>query len=128
MIGRWQWKVSDKKILLDSAHNEDGIKMLCDWIKIQNFRLVHVVIGFVKDKDLTHVLGLLPTQAIYYFTQANIPRALPVEDLYCEATKYQLIGKKYKRVSNALNAAKKKATLDDLIVVCGSIFVVAEVI
>lgn len=128
MIGRWYWMNSGKKILVDSAHNVDGIKFLCDWISTQDYSHIHIVCGFVKDKDLDRVLRLFPSEAEYYFTQAKIPRALDSELLRQQALKYNLSGKSYRKVRTAFNAAKNKSQKNDLIVVCGSIFVVAEVI
>lgn len=128
MIGRWQWVGRRPDILLDSAHNEDGIRQLCQWIASQSYHTVHWVIGFVKDKDLSKVLVQLPAEAKYYFTQAKIPRALEVNDLQKLAASYNLRGKCYKSVRNAYNSACIAATKNDLVVVSGSIFVLSEII
>lgn len=128
MIGRWQWKKSNLRILLDSAHNEDGIAFLTEWIQKQKFKQLKIVCGFVKDKSLDHILQLFPQQALYYFTQAKIPRALSSNELLQKGKSYGLHGKAYRTVSGALASAKRNSSSDDLIIVCGSIFVVAEVI
>lgn len=127
-IGRWQWKKSDRRLLMDSAHNLDGIKYLMDWIKTQEYLNLHVVCGFVKDKSLDAILSIMLKNARYYFTQAKIPRALPSKELQMLAQKFELKGKAYTSVSRALSSAQRKSDKDDLIIVCGSIFVVAEVL
>ncbi len=128
LIGRWQWKEGKEKILLESAHNEDGLNFLFRWLKKQNFNQVHIVCGFVKDKSLDKVLRLFPLNAKYYFTQAKIPRALDCKNLRNQAQEFQLNGNSYKSVKRALSTAKRNYLKDDLIIVCGSIFVVAEVL
>jgi folylpolyglutamate synthase/dihydropteroate synthase len=68
-----------------------------------------------------------PKQASYYFTRAQIPRALPENELATQAIAAGLTGKPYPTVKEALQAAKTHAKPKDLVVVCGSVFVVAEV-
>jgi dihydrofolate synthase/folylpolyglutamate synthase len=81
----------------------------------------------VKDKDIDAVLTLLPKDATYYFTQSHIPRALEKEALATKAATHQLIGKVYENVNDALLTAKDAAANEDLILVMGSVFLVAEV-
>jgi dihydrofolate synthase / folylpolyglutamate synthase len=127
-IGRWQVIGSEPTILCDSAHNEGGLKYVSEQLKALIYKRLHVVVGFVKDKDLSKVLKLLPQNAIYYFAKADIPRGLDAEILRGMAAEEGLKGKAYKSVRQALAAAKKSAEKDDLIYVGGSIFVVAEVL
>jgi dihydrofolate synthase/folylpolyglutamate synthase len=81
----------------------------------------------VKDKEPELILSLLPKDAIYYFTQAQIPRALAATELLQKAQERGLSGVTYTDVNAALQKALSKAATDDLILVCGSIFLVAEV-
>ncbi|MBC7884809.1 MAG: bifunctional folylpolyglutamate synthase/dihydrofolate synthase [Saprospiraceae bacterium] len=127
-IGRWEILQHHPLIIADSAHNEGGLKLVFGAIKKMSFRRLHIVIGFVNDKDLSKILHLFPSDASYYFTKANIPRGLPAKDLRTMANSYGLKGKAYVSVRKALAAAKTKATKDDLIYVGGSIFIVAEVL
>ncbi len=127
-IGRWQVIGSEPTILCDSAHNEGGLKYVSEQLKALIYKRLHVVVGFVKDKDLSKVLKLLPQNAIYYFAKADIPRGLDAEILRGMSAEHGLKGKAYKSVRQALAAAKKSAEKEDLIYVGGSIFVVAEVL
>ena len=126
--GRWQ--VINKKpiIILDSAHNEAGIKMAIG--QFQNFdeTKIHFVLGFVKDKDINNILSLFPKNSNYYFCKANIPRGLDQHELQLKCNEIGLIGKAYKSVSSAYNAAKVKAKPNEIIYIGGSIFVTAEVL
>jgi dihydrofolate synthase/folylpolyglutamate synthase len=81
----------------------------------------------VKDKDVRSVLSLLPKDATYSFTQASIPRALPAADLKVQAKEVGLEGACFEDVNAALSNARSQARANDLILVCGSVFLVGEV-
>jgi dihydrofolate synthase/folylpolyglutamate synthase len=125
--GRWEIIHEHPDIVLDVAHNEDGVRQLLRQIEITDHEELHLVLGMVKDKDISRVLSLLPTQAHYYFTRAQIPRALAENELAALAGAAGLRGLPYPTVTEALAAAKSHARPKDLVVVCGSVFVVAEV-
>ena len=97
-------------------------------LKALTYNQLHMVIGMVKDKDISKMLSLLPTNAIYYFCKANIPRGMEAELLKEQAAEYRLFGKAYPSVKRALAAAKRQAKEADLVYVGGSTFIVAEVI
>jgi dihydrofolate synthase/folylpolyglutamate synthase len=125
--GRWDIIHQSPAIVLDVAHNEDGIKQLLEQIELTDHHELHLILGFVKDKEIKKLLKLLPPAAHYYFTQANIPRALDAESLRAAAAPHNLKGKNYPDVNTALLDAKTRAAKNDLIVVCGSVFLVGEV-
>lgn len=127
--GRWQILSNDPLVIADSAHNEGGLSLLLKEIsKKYDECQIHFVLGFVKDKELSPLLQKFPKGASYYFCNAQIPRALPSKDLKSLAEEQELYGKSYKTVRSALQAAKRRATKADIIVICGSIFVVSEII
>ena len=125
--GRWEIIHENPTIILDVGHNEDGIKQIVQQIELTKHHDLHIVIGMVKDKEIDTVLSLLPHSANYYFTQAHIPRALPAETLKEKAGKFNLYGIIVTDVNEAIKEAKAKAHKDDLILVCGSVFLVGEV-
>lgn len=127
--GRWEAIAEYPTIVLDVAHNEDGIKQLLKQLKLlrEQYDSLHIIIGMVKDKDINKALAQLPKDASYYFTHAHIPRALPGIELKEKANNYELNGDDYDDADTAIEAAKKKAGKNDLILVCGSVFLVGEV-
>ena len=127
-MGRWQILSTQPMILADSAHNEAGIKLVLQEMQQMTFDKLHVVLGFVNDKDVNKVLASFPKNAYYYFAKANIPRGLEATILAEAGKSNGLIGKPYSSVKKALAAAKTKSNQQDMIYVGGSIFVVAEVI
>lgn len=131
-MGRWQYIGKQPDILCDSAHNEAGIALafatINQWMASGRYQKLHVVCGFVNDKDVKKALTAFPRDAAYFFAKANIPRGLDAKLLFEQATEAGLKGKAYVSVRRALSAAKRSAGVGDLIVVVGSIFVVAEVL
>ncbi len=127
LMGRWECIQTNPRIILDVAHNEHGIKALLEQLDSLHYAQLHIITGMVKDKDVNAVLNLLPKKAKYYFTQSHIPRALPVSELANKANAFDLIGNQFENVNIALQAANKIAVTSDLILVIGSVFLVAEV-
>jgi dihydrofolate synthase/folylpolyglutamate synthase len=125
--GRWEIIDEHPMIVLDVAHNEDGIRQILEHLEMVDHHQLHFITGMVNDKEIDKVLKLLPSTANYYFTQSHIPRALPVELLMQKAAVFGLQGKSFPDVNTALKTAKSNAGKSDLIIVCGSVFLVAEV-
>jgi dihydrofolate synthase/folylpolyglutamate synthase len=125
--GRWDIVQTEPTIVTDIAHNEAGIKQVLAQLKLTSFDKLHIVIGMVKDKDVSKVLSLLPTNAFYYFCQPDLPRALAVNELQAIAQKFNLNGNSFLTVKEAFQSAKQNALSNDLILITGSNFVVAEI-
>lgn len=125
--GRWEVIHHHPYTVLDVAHNEDGIKQVTAQLEHCNFQKLRIVIGMVKDKDISAVLSLLPKYAQYYFTRAQIPRALPEHELASHAANSDLKGHAFATVMEALQQAIDDAHKEDMILICGSVFVVGEV-
>ena len=125
--GRWEVIHANPVVVLDVGHNEDGIKQITAQIELSDYQHLHIVIGMVKDKEVEKVLALLPKEATYYFTRAQIPRALPEDELAARAQAIGLNGHTYSDVNTALQTAMNRADKRDMILVCGSVFVVGEV-
>lgn len=128
LYGRWELLHQHPDVIADVAHNEQGMQMLLQQLEVSNYHHIHIVTGMVADKEVDKVLSMMPQQASYYFTQANIPRALPATDLKVKATVYELKGEAYDNVNTAITAAKQHAHANDLILVCGSVFLVGEIV
>ncbi len=126
LYGRWEVIHHNPLIVLEVAHNADGINQMLAHINQLNFNKLHIVFGMVNDKGID-ILNLMPKEAKYYFTRAHIPRALPVTELSKAASNLNLIGAEFATVNDALQNAKENALQNDIIIVCGSIFLIAEV-
>lgn len=126
IMGRWQVVSQNPQIICDVGHNIDGITAIVNQLKLMNFNNLHFIFGVVNDKDISGILKLLPKEAHYYFTQASVTRALPVEQLYRQANLHSLNGDKYNDVKSAIDDAKNNCSKNDLIFIGGSTFVVAD--
>jgi dihydrofolate synthase/folylpolyglutamate synthase len=126
--GRWQILTTAPLTICDTGHNKEGLQYVLNQISRIPKSGLHMIIGFVKDKDLKSILPLFPTDAIYYFTKASVPRALNEESLKYEAAKFGLDGLSYPDVKTALYYARGNAVRSDMIFIGGSTFIVAEVI
>ncbi len=127
MHGRWEKIKDNPTVITDVAHNVDGVKQLIEQLELMSYDELHLIIGFVKDKEIIDILSLLPKTANYYFTKAQIPRALNEYNLNDLANQNGLEGNAFADVNTALQAALTQAGKYDLILICGSVFLVGEV-
>lgn len=128
LMGRWQKLQNHPTLICDTGHNVGGITYIVEQLKQQAFHNLHIIIGMVNDKDIQGVLALLPEDAIYYFTQASVKRALPANDLQKLAESAGLKGNCYPDVPSAVRAAQEKSLPEDFIFVGGSSFIVADLL
>ena len=124
--GRWQILGKAPLVVADVAHNKEGLVYVVEQIKRQTFDRLHLVLGFVQEKEMAPILALFPKEAHFYLCAANNPRALAVEKIAPLLTtqRYSL----FESVAQAFEAAQKAAQPSDFIFVGGSTFVVAEVL
>ena len=152
--GRWEILSQKPLTICDTGHNGHGIRYVAEQLRTtlnnstpfyttlnNSTPSLHIILGMVNDKDIDTVLGLLPTEAVYYFTQPATSRALPAEELLrrwqalhpiantqspISAPQYPISA--YPSVREALAAAQEAATADDIIFIGGSNYVVGEVL
>jgi dihydrofolate synthase/folylpolyglutamate synthase len=127
-MGRWQVIAHAPLTIADVGHNVDGLRVVKEMLKRTPHERLHIVYGTVADKDISAALGELPRHATYYFCRADIPRALDATLLREQAGAVGLRGEAHPSVRSALQAAQAAAQPQDLVLVTGSVFVVAEVI
>lgn len=124
--GRWDIWQTEPFIVADVAHNPAGLSVVMeDWSRIPA-KEKHIVLGFVRDKDVREALSLFPKGAQYHFCAANLPRALPADELATIAAKLGISGKVYSSVADALNGVSALLEKEDALLICGSFFIVGE--
>lgn len=126
--GRWFPLQRNPLVICDTAHNQAGLALNIAEVQRISRGGVHFVLGFVNDKQLEPILRLFPSSERYYFTKANIPRALNEKRLAEIAYDCGLKGEAFSSPRQALDAARKNAKEDDLVYVGGSTFLVSEVL
>lgn len=126
--GRWDVLGQDPLIIADTAHNPHGLIEVAKQLNEQPYNQLHLVLGFVNDKDVESILNFFPKKATYYFCEPDVPRKYSIDELYKIIPEEIKDKHFFDSVNKALNAAKNNAKKHDLIYVGGSTFVVAEVI
>jgi dihydrofolate synthase / folylpolyglutamate synthase len=125
--GRWDILHENPLVVIDVGHNEEGMKAIAKQIENTTHEELHIIVGMVKDKEVEKIISHLPQQANYYFTRAQIPRALSETELAMMAKNMGLKGRSFGNVKLALEAAVLNANPKDLILICGSVFLAGEV-
>ena len=126
--GRWDILGQHPLIVADTAHNPHGLVEVVKQINEQSYNQLHLVLGFVNDKDVLSILNFFPKKATYYFCQPDVPRKYEIDELYKIIPNNIEDKHFFDTVEKALNAAKINATVNDMIYIGGSTFVVAEII
>lgn len=132
LTGRWMTVSTNTHVICDTGHNTGGWQYLSRQLADKSLGRLHMVIGFVNDKDVSAILDMMPTDATYYFTQASVSRAMPSQELHHIATsQHNLHGETFQSVHEAYEAAKRAAASTpgrSTIFVGGSTFVVADLL
>ncbi len=110
-------------IIFDVAHNKEGVSLSLEELQKQNFKDLHIIYGCVNDKDVSSVLPLFPANANFYWTQADVPRALDISELESKAAEIGIKGKAFETPKLALQFAKSQCQKEDCILVIGSFFI-----
>lgn len=126
--GRYETLQLNPKVVAETAHNTAGLKLLNAAIATEQFDKLHIILGMAADKDVDTIIQFLPKQATYYIAKPNVPRGMQASILSDKLKKNGFDSTAFESVMEALNYSKSVASKDDLIIVTGSIFVVAEVI
>jgi len=125
--GRWQVLKDDPLTICDTGHNKEGFKYILDQIKSLDKIAVHMILGFVKEKNVSELLASIPQGTHLTFCEASVPRAMPLSDVKLLAESLNIHANYMADVNEAIDAAKEKAKSDELIFIGGSTFVVAEI-
>lgn len=128
LMGRWMKLGSNPLTICDSAHNPPAMKEVMKQLAAEQYDKLHMVLGFMADKDVTTMLDMMPKDACYYFTQAQSSRSMKSNKLRSLAAKTGIQGNIYNNVMDALNAARGQAGEGDMIYVGGSMYVLAELL
>ena len=126
--GRWERLSLFPAVIADTSHNAHGMKYLKEQLAKERYQRLYIVLGVVRGKDLESITTLLPQDAYYYFTQAHIPRALPFTELAAWCRRAGLKGEEVPTVEEAYQKACAAASAQDLILVGGSTFTVADLL
>ena len=126
LTGRWQIVEHKPDVVIDTGHNADGLKQVMQQITETPHENLYIILGFVNDKDIHEIFNYLPVNAGYYYTRLSVPRTMDENDLAALANSHGFKGPAFPGVKYAFEAVKKKAGPNDLILITGSNFLVAD--
>ena len=128
LMGRWMTVGKNPTVICDTGHNTGGFAYISGQLRAVKCTTLRIVIGFVSDKDVNHVLAMLPHDATYYFAQASVPRAMDCNTLAALAEKEGLTGRSFTTVAEAYHTAIRESATSDFVYVGGSTFIVADLL
>ena len=128
LMGRWQTLQKHPLVICDTGHNVGGWQYVSKQIAAQPCKQLRLVFGMVDDKDIDTVMGMLPQDAVYYWTQASTKRAIPAEKVQEKGKTHGLSGNVFYNVKDAYEAALKDSDKADFIFVGGSSYIVSDLL
>jgi len=116
-------------VVLDVAHNPDAMTVLASSIRRMPHARLHIVFGVMRDKEYRSMLrSLAALDPVFYAVQASIDRSLPSAELASAIAEEGGRGKRCASIASALNAARRAAAENDMILVTGSHYIVGEAV
>jgi dihydrofolate synthase / folylpolyglutamate synthase len=125
--GRWQILNSKPLIICDTGHNAHALALTFEKLATMQATKKHLILGFVKDKDITNIVSYFPPNAVLHFCTFDSFRALQMADLQEFVFKNNLKAQFYEDVNQAITYVKELASEDDIIFIGGSTYLVAEI-
>lgn len=127
LLGRWQIISQTPLTICDTGHNSGGFHYISQQLVRIKCKKLHIIIGFVSDKDFQAIITLLPQNADYHICKANIARALdphiiesPMRNHGLQTTiSSQSVYQTYQQLVTT-------ATNDEAFYIGGSTFIVAD--
>lgn len=124
--GRWQILQKNPQIILDVGHNEAAIQQIFKNVSSIHHAQLHIITGFMKDKNVLQLLDYFPLNAQYYFTEANSSRSMPHKELQNLAAQKGIAGISFPSTFLAWSFVKKQIESEDLLLVIGSFYILSE--
>ena len=126
-MGRWQ-QISEKPLIIcDTAHNFAGMQEVITQLEDIN-KVKHIVLGFVEDKELDHLLEILPKNYFYYFVKPDLERGRDPLEYEADLKKHKINYKIFEKVMDGYLAAKQSIKENEMLFFGGSNFVVGEIL
>jgi len=126
LAGRWQVIRNNPRVICDTAHNTDGIRVVLQQVNETAYKQLYLIMGFVNDKDVQGIMKYLPLKAFYCFVRLSVPRTMDENELFLTAARYGLRGKAFTGIKEAWDTVMLKAGKEDLVMITGSNFLVAD--
>jgi len=128
--GRMQIISQNPSVIIDGAHNEEGINALKNnLIEIFHGKKIYFVLAILRDKNLeTIIQDICSVSNKIYITKNKSTRAAEIEDQEIFVKKYQKPYEIHENVMTAMKKAISDASADDIVMISGSLYTISEVL
>jgi len=127
--GRFEIISKKPLLVLDGAHNPEGAESLKETLSLFDYKRLIIVLGILSDKEIKEYLEIiLPIADIIIITEPEVPRAANAEEIkkqiYALDKNKEVIAIKAWR--EAISQASKLTTDEDLVLITGSLYLIAD--
>ena len=128
LMGRWQVIRNSPKVILDIGHNKEALRLISNQLNEISYNKLYLIMGFTKEREINSLLPLFPKEANFYLSSPNVERAMPISIIKASLKSSILKINYFKSISKAYEVALSNSDEDDLVLVTGSTFVVADLL
>ena len=126
-MGRWQQISENPLIICDTAHNFAGMEIVISQLQAIE-KAKHLVLGFVEDKEINHLMEILPKDYSYYFVKPNVERGRNPKEYEEILKKHKLNYKIFENAIDGYLTAKQTLKRNEMLFFGGSNFIVGEIL
>lgn len=128
-MGRLEMISEEPRVLIDGAHNIQGVQALVESIEnIFTYNRLILIIGLLKDKDVEQIVSIIaPKVDRILTTEPGNPRKISAKDLSVIVNKYNDDFEYKENIKDAIELSYKEYKENDLILVSGSLYLIGEV-
>jgi len=125
LIGRWTTVSKNPKIIFDAAHNLAGFKCISSQLDKTKYNQLHVILAFIKGKNITELISTLPLNSNIYYTSINMKRGMTQTEIIQNVGRSIIFDKNPKRL---LDTVKGHCSDQDIILITGSNFIAKSIL
>ena len=125
LIGRWSTISNNPKIIFDAAHNLAGFKCISSQLKKTKYNQLHIILAFIKGKNIIELISRLPLNSNIYYTSINMERGMTKSEIIQNVGRSIIFDKNSKRL---LETVKGRCSDQDLILITGSNFIAKSIL
>ncbi|MCD4818109.1 MAG: bifunctional folylpolyglutamate synthase/dihydrofolate synthase [Candidatus Cloacimonetes bacterium] len=129
-LGRMQIISRNPLVIIDGAHNEEGMKSLVDNIAMLfPQKKIHFILAILRDKKLDIIIKkICSLNCKIYITKNNSARAAEIDEQKLIVQKYTDNYQTFANIMDAVNSALKEVSKNEVIVISGSLYTISEVL
>lgn len=125
-MGRFQEISTKPQVILDAAHNEDGVQILMNEIEQLKASKVHLIYGASSDKKVSDIIRLIPKAYHLHFCEFNSERSMKTKDFKNQVEGLRPNITTHPTPTAALNYIEIQET--EVLIIFGSFFLMEEVL